>query len=400
MQNKLTSIHCLAATKPNQPVFAFRPATLRAIAKYFLAHFNGKIMYAVKTNPEKHVLRELYQEGIQAFDVSSLAEITHIKSYLPDAELFFMHPVKSREAIKEAYFTHGVRQFVLDSTYELQKILEETNHASDLTLFVRLSIPNTYAEYNLSEKFGINLHQANTLVRETSRYANRLGICFHVGSQCMHPNAYRIAIRLVAALIEETQVKIDLIDVGGGFPSIYPGMVPPAMIEYFNAIHEEFAAINKNNDIELLCEPGRALVAESTSVIVRVEMRKEDKLYINDGTYGSLFDAGTPHFIFPVRLLRSEKSDPLHLQPYSFYGPTCDTLDFMKGPFYLPEDIQEGDYIEIGQLGAYGRVLATSFNGFTQKKEVILVDDAPLMTLYGEKMNEPKVELPQELIAV
>lgn len=399
MQNNFSSILRLAHSKPNQPIFAFRPTALENAAKYFVKNFQGKIMYAVKTNPEKHILQGLYRQGISAFDVSSLAEIDLIHSLFPHAQLFFMHPVKSRHDIREAYNHYYVRNFSLDCLDELNKILQETHYADDLTLFVRLAIPNTYAEHNLGEKFGANLQQAISLVKETKRFSKKLGICFHVGSQCMHPNAYRIAMKLVAALIEETSIDIDYIDVGGGFPSVYPGMIPPPIIEYFNAIHEEFAKLNKKNNIELLCEPGRALVAESTSVVVRVEMRKGDKLYINDGTYGSLFDAGTPHMIFPVKLLRHEASDPLHLAPYSFYGPTCDTLDFMKGPFYLPEDISEGDYIEIGQLGAYARVLATRFNGFSHETETVIINDPPLMTLYGKETQATPFES-AELIAV
>ena len=377
--------------KPLNPFFAFRPDALKRSVHYFTSQFQGNILFAVKTNPEPHVVSLLHQEGIRSFDVASLEEIRGIRRLLPEAQLYFMHPVKPRHAIAEAYHVHGVRHFSLDSLDELHKILQETNHAKDLCLYLRLAIPNSYAELNLGEKFGINTKEAPLLLREMRQYAHKLGTCFHVGSQCMHPDAYRIAVRLAGKIIKKSGVEVDYFNVGGGFPSIYPGMVPAALGEYFDAIHSEFARVNQGRSMQLLCEPGRALVAESASVVVRVELRKGTTLYINDGTYGSLFDAGSLRFIFPVKLIRENEADlSPDLLPFSFYGPTCDTLDFMKGPFYLPEDIKEGDYIEIGQIGAYGRTLATGFNGFIHEKDVVTVSDEPLMTMY----DDPHVPLP------
>ncbi|MCB2082203.1 MAG: type III PLP-dependent enzyme, partial [Rickettsiales bacterium] len=346
---KLQSISSLVlSARPDNPLHIFRPGAVDKAACFFQSHFQGKVLYAVKTNPEPCILKQLYQLGITSFDVASLEEIRLVHEVLPQAHLHFMHTIKSRRAIREAYHEYGVRDFSLDSKEELQKILEETNQANDLNLYVRLAIPNTYAELNLADKFGATLKEAAELLRATRSHAVSLGICFHVGSQCMHPDAYRIAIRMAAKVIRESKVKVDALDVGGGFPSIYPGMMPPEMDHFFAAIHEEFAKIRGSKEMTLMCEPGRALVAESGSVIVKVELRKGDRLYINDGTYGSLFDAGTPHFIFPVKLIRPESGvAQKEVIPFSFFGPTCDTLDFMKGPFYLPEDVREGDYIEV-----------------------------------------------------
>lgn len=380
-----TIISVVQNEKPLNPFFAFRPKALKRSVHYFNSHFQGNILFAVKTNPEAHVISLLRDEGVSSFDVASLEEIRTIRRLAPGATLYFMHPVKPRHAIAEAYHVHGVRHFSLDSLDELHKILHETNQAKDLCLYVRLAMPNTYAELNLGDKFGVPVKEAPLLLREIRQYAYKLGTCFHVGSQCMHPDAYRIAVRMAGKVIKRSGVQVDFFNVGGGFPSVYPGMVPAPLFDYFDAIHTEFAKVNQGRSMQLLCEPGRALVAESASVIVRVELRKGNTLYINDGTYGSLFDAGSLRFIFPVRLLREEVTDvQSDLLPFSFYGPTCDTLDFMKGPFYLPEDIREGDYIEIGQMGAYGRTLATGFNGFSHEKEVVVVEDEPLMTMYDQ----------------
>lgn len=384
---KLGTISAIDYQAIHNSFFVFRPHIIERAADCFLRNFPGRILYAVKTNPEKYVLDALYGRGVRNFDVASLAEIKLVHSMFADANLYFMHPVKPRHSIREAYFNHNVRNFSLDSDDELQKILEETNNAKDLCLHLRISIPNSYAELNLAEKFGINLQDGPQLLQKVAKNAAKVGVCFHSGSQCMHPDAYKIAMRMAAEVVEKSQVKINSFNVGGGFPSVYPGMIPPDMMQYFSTIKNEFAKINKDHSIELLCEPGRALVAESKSLIVRVDLRKDDILYINDGTYGSLFDAGTPKFIFPVKLLNHDDQLSSDLVPFSFYGPTCDSLDFMKGPFYLPQDIKEGDYIEIGQMGAYGKTMATGFNGFHAENEVICVSDEPLMTMYGERIS-------------
>lgn len=381
----MNTIAALIANAPHRPFFVYRPQSLKQAAKKFTQQLTPHSMFAVKTNPEPHILQALYDHGIRAFDVASLQEVEQLRDLLPDTQLFFMHPVKPRYAIREAYFTHGVRHFSLDCEEELNKILEETDYATDLHLHIRLSIPNNFAELTLADKFGINLQDAPELLQKTASHAEKLGLCFHVGSQCMHPDAYRIAIRMSGEVVKQAGVTLDYFNVGGGFPSLYPGMTPPPLDDYFHAIHEEFTRLDNSEQMTLLAEPGRALVAESTSLIVRVDLRKGNRLYLNDGTYGSLFDAGTPKFIFPMRLIRGEQPHSCDLMPFSFYGPTCDSLDFMPGPFYLPSDICEGDMIEIGQMGAYGRNMATKFNGFSHDETIIEVSDKPLMTLYEQQ---------------
>ena len=370
---------------PEEPVHIFRPHILKKAVKHFKDNFSGKPLYAVKTNPSVHILKNIYKLGVTSFDVASLSEVKLVKEIAPEAELFFMHTVKSRSAIRKSYFEYGVKNYSLDSEDEMNKILEETDFAKDLNLFVRLAIPNTYAELTLADKFGVNSKDAPSLVKKVRKHSKKLGICFHVGSQCMHSDAYRIAMKMARAVLDKAKVEIEYLDVGGGFPSVYPGMTPPPLKSYFQAIDEEFKKFKNHESIELIAEPGRSLVAESGSLLAKVELRKDSFLYINDGTYGSLFDAGTPHFIFPVKMYRpEEKSCADNLLPYSFFGPTCDTLDFMKGPFYLPEDIEEGDYIEIGQLGAYGKALATQFNGFSASDETVIAEDEPIMSMYKE----------------
>ena len=368
--------------QPEQAIITYRPHALERAVDTFLSGFAGHVMFAVKTNPDEHVLKGLWAAGVRRFDAASLHEVAMVRGLFPEADIYFMHTVKSRFAIREAYTRYGVRHFSLDSAEELAKILEETGQATDLGLHVRIAIPNTYAELALTDKFGATLDVAPALLASVRAAAAHAGVCFHVGSQCMHPDAYRLAIKLAKQVVKQSGVRIDSFDVGGGFPSIYPGMTPPDMQSYFDAIHDATRDVLKEHGCELLAEPGRALVAESGSVIVRIEARKGDFLYLNDGTYGALFDAGVPKFIFPARLLGREGAE--EEKGFSFYGPTCDTMDFMKGPFMLPADVREGDYLEIGQLGAYGRTMATRFNGFALANHPIVLRDEPLMTLYRE----------------
>ena len=213
-----------------------------------------------------------------------------------------------------------------------------------------------------------------------------MGVCFHVGSQCMRPSAYEAAMAQVGRAITRAGVFVDIVDVGGGFPSVYPGMVPPDMSEYADAIHRGFNEMPVSETTELWCEPGRALVAESSSVLCRVDLRKGDALYLNDGSYGSLFDATHSRWPFPTKLVRPDSiqggASANELKPFRFYGPTCDSIDHMPGPFWLPADVQEGDFIEIGMLGSYGLAMTTGFNGYGEHDRAE-VEDAPMASLYG-----------------
>ena len=367
--------------KPEAPVECVFPQAIRDQAGKFLSLFQGQVLYAVKCNPSAHMLRHMYDAGIRHFDVASLEEVRTVRELFPNAELHFMHPVKSREAIRAAY-KMGVRTFSLDSTQELMKILEETKSAKNLRLFIRLAVGATAAAYDLSGKFGAAPSVAGDLLRHARKVAHKVGICFHVGSQCMDPVSYRGAIARAMDVIAKAKVKVDVLDVGGGFPAPYPGMTPPPLEAFASAIAEAAKPLT-DQGVELWCEPGRAMVATGASMLLRVTLRKGRRLYINDGTYGSLFDAGALGWRYPVRLVRpkapvrkdvnapeglgkgmSSRIPSEKLVPFTFYGPTCDTLDKMKGPFLLPEDTQEGDWIEVSTLGAYGAAMQTRFNGF------------------------------------
>src|SRR5690349_1196554 len=370
---------------PDEPVILNRPHAAARAARFFVEKFPGKSLYAVKANPSPDLLRILWDAGVTHYDVASIGEVRMVHEVLPQAVLCFMHPVKAEEVIAEAYSAHGVRTFSLDTLEELEKIVRATSKdgvpASDLNLLVRIRVSSEHAKLSLASKFGADPRDVSALLMAARQAADALGICFHVGSQAMTPAAFAEAMALVRNAIVDAAVTVDIVEVGGGFPSSYPGMEPRPMETYFPVIHSAFEALPSSYSAELWCEPGRALCAEYASVLVRVEKRRGDELYINDGAYGALFDAAHIGWRYPVRLVREQDSHTRPMQ-FSFYGPTCDDLDRMAGPFELPGDVGVGDYIEIGMLGAYGCAMRTQFNGFGVVDSAI-VDDEPMASLYG-----------------
>ena len=303
---KFKSVEELINTlKPDYPVYCIRPDSIKKSVDFFKNKFPGTVLYAVKTNPHEKVLKSIISNGIDSFDVASLNEIQLIKKIMPSAKLYFMHTIKSRESIFESYFNYGVRNFALDSKDELMKILEITKGAKDLNLYVRISTSNEHAEIDLSRKFGASPSEALGLVRLCKEHGRKIGISFHVGSQCMHKVSFSKAINEIGNIIKKTKIIPDTINVGGGFPSIYPDLRPESLESYIEEIKKALKNLKLSKIPKILCEPGRALVAESGSTVVKVNLRKKQKLYINDGTYGTLFDAGVPNFILPTRMIQN-----------------------------------------------------------------------------------------------
>jgi len=383
------------ALRPDEPVILNRPHAARRAAQFFVDRFPGKVLYAVKANPAPDLIEVLWDAGVTHYDVASIAEVRLVRAALPDAVLCFMHPIKTPSAIREAYHEHGVKTFSLDTVEELEKIVEacrdpETGEpATDLRLCVRLRVSSEYSELSLASKFGCDLTDAPALLQQVRQHCDWLGVCFHVGSQAMTPFAFVQALDRTRAAIAEASVVIDMIDVGGGFPSIYPGMEPPPLEDYFAIIHHHFYALPIAYNAELWCEPGRALCAEYSSMIVKVEKRRGSELYINDGAYGALYDAAHVAWRYPVNALEEDLRDAN--EDFAFYGPTCDDADYMAGPFPLPGDIQAGDYIEIGMLGAYGAAMKTGFNGFGNAEKVIVTDE-PMMSCFTGERERPATD--------
>lgn len=385
MEKFASAAQLVASLKPEKPVLAARPHVAARAARFFLDHFPGDVAYAYKANSSPFLIGALYGAGIRNFDVASLPELEDAAT-IPGAQLHFMHPVKSRESIRRAYHVYGVKVFALDTEDELKKIVEETTGPSgparDLELFVRIAVPAMNSRVPLERKFGCTGQKAVRLLMKVRQVALKLGITFHVGSQTVTPEAYIHALEEVGQLIGKSAVTVDALDVGGGFPSVYPDMQPAPLTAFMAAIKDGIERLPVRDDVHLVCEPGRALVAEAESLIVRVDLRRGSDLFINDGGYGVLFDAAHLGFVYPAQLVSREIPANESLVPFELWGPTCDSIDHMKGPFFLPASVREGDYIEIGNVGAYGRALAGDFNGYGRYEDTILTDE-PLLSMYG-----------------
>ncbi len=373
-----TASDAISAYKGDDHIYALYPRKIEAAARSFVNGFPGHVLYAVKSNPHPSLLQILWNEGVSRYDVASIREIDLVQSLLPEAKLFLMHPIKSRRTISHAYAA-GVRHMSFDHVDELQKIMDCTEEATDLHLHLRLALPKVSKQLGavmpLGGKFGADFDAAVTLLKLARTKAQKLGLCFHVGSQCLKSENYKLALDYARQVVDAAGVEIDSIDVGGGFPVAYPDMPTTPMQSYFDVISKSLAAYGFAG-LEVFGEPGRALCAQGGASLVRVELRKGHDLYLNDGTYGSLFDAGQFNWKFPVRLHRNRPPAPCETTTgFRFFGPTCDSADTMNGPFYLPADTCEGDWIEVKNLGAYGQTLATQFNGFYSDHTVAILED-------------------------
>lgn len=364
--------------KPGFPVYCLRPAELKRQAKYFLDSFPGRVMYAVKCNPHLAVLQALYEAGIRHFDTASLAEIALVREHLPQADCYFMHPVKPRAAIMTAHQVYGVDHYVIDHEKELNKIIDVTGGGDGKVVLVRIVTPVHDAQYQLSDKFGIAAEAAPKLLQQVHDANFQTGVAFHVGSQCRTPQAFVDGINTALDVIEKANVPVHYLDVGGGFPALYEDDQPPVLGAYFEAIQQAFDQSRLRRDCVLMCEPGRGLVASGCTLLTQIQLRKDDKLYINDGVYQSLSETLMGKMKLPARLINPSRSIASECQDFTILGPTCDNLDILPAPFYLPVDADEGDWIEIGQTGAYSNSAATRFNGFFPET-FVSVDAPPLL---------------------
>lgn len=368
----------VAALKPSYPVYCLRPHVMRKSAQRFLELFPGRVLYAVKCNPHPRVLKELYDAGIRHFDTASLPEIALVRESFPDAGAYFMHPVKGRAVINTANKVYGIDTYVVDHADELAKVLDESGGAEGLTIVVRLKTPPVDGTfYHLAAKFGAEVEDCVAMLKEAHSRGAQLGLCFHVGSQCLVPGAYRQALELVGDVLDKAKLPIQLLDIGGGFPAQYMSNKVPPLDSFIKEIEAGLKDLKLRRDCILMCEPGRALVAEAVSLIVQVQLRKDDKLYINDGIYGSLSEMVQAGLRLPARVVRLNGVPAREQTSFTLNGPTCDSLDVLPGTFDLPVDTREGDWIEIDRVGAYSHALSTRFNGF-YPETLVVVEDQPV----------------------
>ncbi|MCV0397533.1 MAG: alanine racemase [Rhizobiaceae bacterium] len=365
------------ALRPDDPVYCFRPDVLKADARRFMDMFPGKTAYAVKTNGERLVLSTLAEAGITAFDVASPAEFEAVRAVAPVAEMLYMHPVKAQSDIRLALETYGIRVIAVDHEDEVTKLTRIVQaldiDPGQITVFVRIQTRG-HAAYELSKKFGAGPAHAVDLLRRLARHGYRVGICFHVGSQIEDPDTYERALASADWVRNRAGVELAALDVGGGFPAEYghdPNRKAPEMPSLGQIMSRLRSDIEEWGfaDTPLVAEPGRVVVARAFSLIVRVLLRKGRRLYINDGIWASLSDSWTGKITLPARFIpdpaiRSRNGDKNSIVPFKVCGATCDSVDILSRPFWLPETVDTGDWIEIGHIGAYSLSLRTRFNGF------------------------------------
>ena len=330
--------------KPGYPVYCLRPAELKRQARFFLDSFPGRVMYAVKCNPHLTVLQALFDAGIRHFDTASLAEIALVREHFPQADCYFMHPVKARASILTAQDVYSVDHYVIDHVKELEKIIETTGSGNGRVILVRIVTPVHDAQYRLSDKFGIEAEEAAELLKKVHEADFQTGIAFHVGSQCRTPQAFTDGVKTALKVIEQAGVPVHYLDVGGGFPALYQDDQPPPLQDYFKVIEEAFDEAKIRRDCVLMCEPGRALVASGCSLLVQIQLRKGNKLYINDGIYQSLSETLVGKIKLPARLTNPMRKLSENFEDFTILGPTCDCLDVLPYQFHLPDDAEEGDW--------------------------------------------------------
>jgi ornithine decarboxylase len=358
--------------KPIAPVYALHPEKFRIAAARFIDAFPGDTLFAIKANPAPHVLDLVYAAGIRHFDTASLAEIEIVKGRFPDAQCHFMAPVRAAGSAHAAFTKHGVRDFVVDCDYELDKLLAETKGGPKLRVFVRIATPLGGAVLELSSKFGTTPDDAARLLKRVAEAGATPALTFHVGSQCLSPFSYAQAIEMARRTAATAGVKIAALDIGGGFPGPYQGNDVPPYHWYFDTIKEALATLPEGEKLPVMCEPGRALVAEGVSLVTQVILRKgDDKLYINDGIYGSFDELTLPGWTadYPIRVFALDAKGRVLAEKdgnkaFRVYGPTCDTLDVLPRPLMLPAEIGPGDFIVFDAIGAYSVAVRTNFNGF------------------------------------
>lgn len=372
LQHFASSGAVVDALRPTEPVYCLYPGLFADAARRFLDGFPGRVMYAVKANPDPNVLRILHGAGIRHFDTASLAEIELVKGLFPDAECHFMAPSKLVGAAEAAFDRFGVRHFVADCRSELDRLLAFAD--GETAIHIRMKAFDPESVYELSSKFGADESLAAELLARVAESGCRPGLAFNVGSLCRHPDAYRRAIAAAGRVLADSNVRIRYLDVGGGFPAAYPGLAVRPLPEFFAAIREAAAALDLPGGCTLMCEPGRALVAAGQSVIVQVILVKDDLVFLNDGIYGSFQEIQISNHLvtYPLRVMRPGGRPADALRACSISGPTCDTLDILPGKLDLPEDIAVGDWIEFGSVGAYSNAMTTRFNGFEPRQWVTI----------------------------
>lgn len=364
----------LAADAPVQPIYCIYPEVYRQTARQFVSDFPGRVLYAVKANDHAAVVRLLCEGGIRHFDCASVPEIERVRQNCPQGTPYFMVPVRLLGAARDAYERLGVRHFMVDHARGIELLAAEVE-LRQIVVFVRMAVHHESALQDLSERFGAPPADVPGLLKDVLRRGAEPALAFNVGSSVTSTAAYQHSISVAQSVLEPLDFKVRLIDIGGGFPLPYPGFKVPALAEYHATIRAAMMSLPMAEQGELMAEPGRALAGPGLSAVVSVLLRKDDRLYLNDGMYGIFWELRFKgHKRFPVRCFRNGQAYAGPVKSFRLYGPTCDSTDIMPGRVDLPEDIHEGDVLEFGRIGAYSLAGRTRFNGFYSDQLVQFTD--------------------------
>ena len=372
----LSRLQKLAKTH-GTPLFVIDHDALRKVYRQFRKHLpRVQVYYAMKANPNPEIVRTLFKEGA-SFDVASMPEFMVVYENIKKMpakqrqqwiwdKIIYANPTKPTDTLEQLNQYKPLVTF--DNREEIHKIKK---HAPNAGLVLRLKVPNTGAMVELSSKFGASPGEAVDLILEADKLGLTVeGISFHVGSQTTNFENYVQALNLSANVFKEARdrgyTKMNLLDIGGGFPAPYDDSVKP-FEELAKVINTELDRLFPK-DVQILAEPGRFLAAvcgtSVASVIGKAVRDGKTCYYIDDGVYhtysGVIFD----HCKYPVKAF---KKGPTSI--CAVYGPTCDALDVVSMAENLPE-LHRGDFVYSEKIGAYSHASATYFNGFPPAKIV------------------------------
>lgn len=363
----------LRRTDCDAPVLFFAPNLLQQRAGRFLAGFPGLVTYAVKANPDEEVILNIAAAGVTGFDVASPEEIALIRRLVPGAALHYNNPVRGTAEIA-AGVAADVASWSVDSQSELDKLFAQLP-AGRGEIAVRFKLPVGGATYDFGAKFGTTPEQAAELLAQVAARGFVPALTFHPGTQCTDPQAWCAYIDAAASIARAAGGTIARLNVGGGFPSDRGEGSVPALDAIFECIAAQTRAAFGAAAPLLICEPGRAMVADSFTLAARVRaVRDGAHVFLNDGIYGALAETplvGVPGPILVLGPEGTERRGPS--VPRVVFGPTCDSVDRLPGQIELPADIAEGDYVLFRNAGAYSTVTNTRFNGFGALKLVTVM---------------------------
>lgn len=347
--------------RPDRAMLYFAPRVLQATARRFCDGFGGLVSYAVKANPGEEVLANLAAAGLRAFDVASPREIYAVRAVCPQAVLHYNNPVRSPEEVAAARAL-GVASYAVDCGRELDKL---AGVAPGTEIAVRLALPVAGAVYDFGAKFGAGPERAAELLRDVAARGFTPAMTFHPGTQCADPQAWASYIDAAAQVARSAGLRLARLNVGGGFAAHRVGGAPD-LAAIFARIRAETDRCFGPDAPDLLCEPGRAMVADAFTLATRIKaLRGDGSVFLNDGIYGGLSETRDMMMTDRVRVMSPQgtrrRGAPV---PRAVFGPTCDSIDRLPDPLALPEDIREGDYVLFDGMGAYSRSLSTRFNGY------------------------------------